>query len=286
MPAIGNNCQTKNIIMQATLSRPATSLYCIRISDKALCIAHTDGALEPQIHFTAYVLKSGIDQASQVKAILENTEVVPTDCQEATILVDSEVMLVPNDEYEASAIAEMYDQTITGHTQDEKLAASVDVLSSMAVFPLKRETHQVLSQRFGTLHIHPTMWSLWCHFLSTDQHLHRNPLYGYFHDNHLDIFRFQHERFRFYNRFAVEQAPDALYFLLYVWRQLGMDAETDHMVLIGDQPAELAGRLERHLRHVSSLQPAEEFMNAPASHIAEMPYDLLVFLEGTLNTKH
>ena len=149
----------------------------------------------------------------------------------------------------------------------------------MAVFPLHRETRQLLTQRFGSLHIKPCVWPLWCHLHTTDQHLRRNPLYGYFHDGSLDIFRFQHDRFRFYNRFTVEHAPDALYFLLYVWRQLGMDAETDHMVLVGRQPADLSERMERHLRHVVTLQPTEEFMNAPASRIAEMPYDLLVLLE-------
>ena len=109
--------------MQASLTQPNHPLLCLRLAERALSIAHTDGVQEPSIHFADYALKSGIDQASQVKAILDSPETVPANCHEATLLVDSEVMLVPDDEYEASSIAEVYDRTITGHAGQEKLSA-------------------------------------------------------------------------------------------------------------------------------------------------------------------
>ena len=264
-------------IMQAILPQP-TSPKC-RLSERLLSIASTDGGDEPRIHHTAYALNPGVDQAHQIQSVLDTPEALPANCSEASLLVDSLVVLIPTDEYEADRTSTLYDQTITGHEQEVKMSIKIDQLSCVAVFPIDSATQKTLEKRFSNLHIYPCDWSVWLHFLATDQHLHRNPLYGYFHDNGLDIFRFQHDRLRFFNRFAVEQAPDALYFLLNVWRQLGMDAETDHLVLVGPQPAELKERLERHLRHVSVSTPAIDIAERQAADIADMPYDLLLMLE-------
>lgn len=265
--------------MQTTLTHSTSAKCCIRLSDRSLNIAYTDGANEPNIHHAIFALNPGVDQTHQVRTILDKPEVVPADHCDVTLLVDGPVMLIPTDEYDAATATDLYDQTFTGLEHKEKMTITIDQLSCVAVFPLDSSTRTMLEERFSMLHVYPCDWPVWLHYHSTDQHLRRNPLYGYFHDGSLDIFRFQHDRLRFFNRFAVEQAPDALYFLLNVWRQLGMDAETDHMVLVGPQPTELKERLERHLRHVSVNAPTIDIAQGQAIDIANMPYDLLLMQE-------
>ena len=265
--------------MQAILPLSTSPKCCLRLSERSLSIAYTDGDDEPRIHHKAYALNPGVDQAHQIQSVLKAPEALPANCNEASLLVDSPLVLIPADEYNADNASALYDQTITCHEQEEKMSVKIDQLSCIAVFPIDRGTHKMLEERFPNLLVYPCDWPVWLHLHATDQHLHRNPLYGYFHDSSLDIFRFQHDRLRFFNRFAVEQAPDALYFLLNVWRQLGMDAEADHLVLVGPQPTELKERLERHLRHVSVNAPAVDIAEGPAADIASMPYDLLLMLE-------
>lgn len=265
--------------MQATLSNDTSARCFLRLSERSLNIAYTDGAAEPRIHHTIHALNPGVDQAHQVSAILDKSETGSANYCDATLLVDGPVLLIPADEYDAETAGDLYDHTFTGHEKEEKISVGMEQLSCVAVFSLDKATRTMLEGRFSHLHIYPCEWPVWLHFQATDQHLHRNPLYGYFHDGCLDIFRFQHDRLRFFNRFEVEQAPDALYFLLNVWRQLGMDAETDHMVLVGEQPAELKERLERHLRHVSVNAPAIDTDDEQTTSIADIPYDLLLMQE-------
>ena len=50
----------------------------------------------------------------------------------------------------------------------------------------------------------------------------RSKLYGYFHDQRLEVISFQQNRFKFHNTFDAQRRADSLYFLLYTFRQLGM----------------------------------------------------------------
>ncbi len=66
----------------------------------------------------------------------------------------------------------------------------------------------------------PIMQPMW-HYLHHRSFtgIHRK-LYVYFHDKKLDVFGFEKNRFKFFNSFNAEHAKDALYFILYVWKQL------------------------------------------------------------------
>jgi len=131
------------------------------------------------------------------------------------------------------------------------------------------------------------------------RHLHRrsftgarNKLYGYFHEHKLDIFSFQQNRFKFYNQFEAARAHDALYFLLYVWKQLLLSTEHDELHLVGDLFAAesssvqneqqwLVDELRRYLQNVYVINPSAEFNRSPVTKISGMPFDLMtLFAKG------
>jgi hypothetical protein len=109
---------------------------------------------------------------------------------------------------------------------------------------------------------------------------HRNKLYGYFHGKRLDIFSFQQNRFKFCNAFDTTQAEDSLYFLLYVWKQLRLEAEHDEMHIVGDIPEKdyLVKELKRYLQKAYVINPSADFQQSPATKIKDMPYDLITLL--------
>ena len=69
------------------------------------------------------------------------------------------------------------------------------------------------------------MTPVWRHLHQRSFTGHRNKLYGYFHSKRLDLFSFQQNRFKFCNSFEASHAYDALYFLLYTWKLLRLEAE-------------------------------------------------------------
>ena len=76
---------------------------------------------------------------------------------------------------------------------------------------------------------------------------------------------------------------DALYFLLYVWKQLMLDSEQDEMHLVGDIPDRelLTEELKKYIQKAYIINPSADFNRAPATQINGMPYDLMtLFTKG------
>ena len=97
------------------------------------------------------------------------------------------------------------------------------------------------------------------------------------HDKKMDIFCFEKNRFKFFNSFQVSHSKDALYFMLYVWKQLGLDQQRDELHLIGEIPDKewLTYNTKLYIKKVLTLNPGAEFNRAPITEIKGMPFDLL-----------
>jgi hypothetical protein len=73
-----------------------------------------------------------------------------------------------------------------------------------------------------------------------------------------------------FNAFACRLTADRVYYLLYIWKQLGMDAEHDTLHLTGEirEREELLAELRKYVRQVTA---------EPLSH-SRIPYDMQTLL--------
>ena len=93
----------------------------------------------------------------------------------------------------------------------------------------------------------------------------------------LDLFCFDKNRFKFFNSFNAAHAKDALYFILYVWKQMGLDQMQDELHVSGEVPDKdwFLYNSKLYIRKTFLLNPAAEFNRAPITEIKGMPFDLL-----------
>ena len=100
---------------------------------------------------------------------------------------------------------------------------------------------------------------------------------AYFHDKKVDIFCFEKNRFKFYNSFQADHAKDALYFILFVWKQLGLQQMQDELHVSGDIPDKdwFLYNAKLYVKKTFLLNPSAEFNRAPITEIKGMPFDLL-----------
>lgn len=84
------------------------------------------------------------------------------------------------------------------------------------------------------------------------------------------------KRFKFCNTFDVPHEQDALYYLLFVWRQLGMSVEKDELHLVGEVTEDgwLCSQLRQYLRRVVAVTPQTDFRNIAMAKNPDIPYDL------------
>ena len=81
------------------------------------------------------------------------------------------------------------------------------------------------------------------------------------------------------NSFEYEHTDDILYYILYVWKQAGLDQEKDQLLLAGESSSRMRvlERLRTYLRYVKPVEiPSEAYLLG--TDVTKAPMDLISLL--------
>lgn len=274
------NDKNENTITSRNSSRKEKGRIIIRVGCGKLSFLqpYEDGTID----YAPYVVKSGISMSANLRQAFKEAPLLMDHENAALLSVCSPVALIPLDEYmddESFDASVVYSQTFTGHEHDAKLANVLPELNAVAVFGVNKDLKMVIEDNFRDVRIQNVMQPVWSYLYNRSSLVgRRRKLYGYFHDDQLDIFGFQQRRFRFSNVFDATHAHDALYYLLYVWKQLGFDNNEDELHVVGNTEHKtwLLTKLKTFLRRVYVMNPTAELNRAPASLIDGIDFDLML----------
>lgn len=265
MPATGNNITSRK------------QRLTIRVSRGSLSFSVADATSEHQILYTPYTVKSGISMAANLRQAFKSDAWYANGWHNALVMIDTPVLMVPAEEFDAGACATMYNHALTGHKGDLIMHTTLPALNAVAVYSVNKDLKLVIDDNFSDAKFAHVCAPVWNHLYRRSFTGVHNKLYGYFHDKKLELFSFQQNRFRFCNTFGVTSAQDAAYFILFVWKQLGLDQRRDELHLAGDIPERenTIDGLRRYLQNAYVINPTADFNRAPITRIKGLPYDLL-----------
>lgn len=263
-----------------TIRRGGVPRLVIRAGNGTLSflLPHEDGRVE----YSPYVVRSGVSLAANLRQAFRDAAILQGEYSRVLLSVWSPVALVPVDEYMDSEdydVETVYSQTFIGHTHEEKISNVLPDINCVAIFGINKDMKMVVEDHFEDVRIQNVMQPVWSHLYKKSQLVtQRRKLYGYFHDRQIDIFSFQQRRFRFSNTFDAAHAHDALYFLLFVWKQLAFDNEEDELHIVGETEHMqwLLTKLRTYLRRVYTINPSADLNRAPASLIQGLDYDMMI----------
>ena len=163
-----------------------------------------------------------------------------------------------------------------GHTV---ISNVIPPLNAVAVYSIHKDLRTVIEDHFEDVKYNHLCIPVWNNLHRRSFTGQRRKLYGYFHGRQLEVFAFQQNRFRFFNSYQVPRMKDAVYFLMYVWKQLGMDQLKDELHLVGTiaYRDELLTELHQYVQNAFVINPTAEFNRAPITQVKDMPYDLMAF---------
>ena len=255
----------------------------IRVGRQSLSFSALDNHHEGQILFQPYTVRSGISMAANLREAFRTLDLLSGGWQRALIVVDTPVLMVPTDEFNEDQARSLYEYTYTDVQNDLVMSTVVYELNAVALYSVNKDLKLVIDDHFSDVKFMHANIPVWRHLHRRNASGPHRKLFGYFHDRRLDVFAFQQNRFRFTNCFDVTHAKDAVYFLLYVWKQLALDQRRDELHLAGVIPEqeETLGSLRKYLRNAYVINPAGDFNRAPITQVKGLPYDLMVlFIKG------
>jgi hypothetical protein len=249
----------------------------IRISRDGIAFSTTE---EGAVRYERYPINSGISLAANMREALRTQLLLQDDYERVVVLIDSPVLCVPVAEFREEERDQLYYYSFTRQDHQTVAHAILPDLNSVAVFSVAKDLRQVLADRFGRVSYQPLMSTVWRRMYQKSFTGPHAKLYCYFHDRKVEVFSFEHNRFKFQNVYAATTVDDALYYVLSVWKQLGMDPQNDELHLAG-QSDDMKERALQFVKRVFVSSPTGEFNRAPVTQIEGMPYDtMLVYLRS------
>ena len=254
----------------------------LRIGRNTLSFARFDTTNTAQpVLYEPYVVKAGIAMAVNLREAFKSDSLGVSRINHADVMLDTPQMLIPIEQFEEDDIKTFYDHAFPAGQEQRIVRYNVlPDLKAVCLFAVNKDLNSVINDQFEHVQYIQAMTPVWRHLHQRSFTGHRSKLYGYFHGKQLDLFSFQMNRFKYCNSFEASRAHDALYFLLYVWKQLHLEAEHDELHIVGDIPEQawLLQELKRYLQKAYIINPTADFQQAPAAMTAGMPYDLMTLL--------
>ena len=156
--------------------------------------------------------------------------------------------------------------------EDKILNESLDELDSEILFGIQPKVYDFFSRSLVnpifTHAITPLLLQWRVQSLTT----YPKQLYVALHENTMDAACFYRETLLFINSFQVDDATDILYYILYIWKQTGMDQQKDNLILYANTGTyqTLKEKLQTYLMQIAFVQPQRSSIGL------EVPPDIAV----------
>lgn len=229
--------------------------------------------------YEPYTVRSGISMAANLREAFKTASLLSTDYQRAYVMADAPVLMIPLEQYREEDLTTLYDHSFPSDENRVVLPSVLPSLNVVAAFAMNKDLKLVIDDHFTDAKFACAAAPVWKYLYQRSYTGSRSKLYGYFHDKRLDVFSFAQNRFKFYNSFGTSLPHDAVYFLLYVWKQLRLNSDNDELHIVGDIPDRdtLTAELKRYVQRVYVINPTGDFNRAPVTQIKGMSYDLMTY---------
>ena len=258
----------------------STRRLVVRISPTSLSFSTADIG---NVSYKPYALNNSISMAANLREALKTEPMLAEQYERVLVMADTPTLVVPTTIFQENEEEALYRYTFSGINQHSILHSVLPGLNSVAIFSLAKDLCTVIGDAFPAARYVPAMTPVWCHLHQRSYTGQHEKLYAYFHEHRMEVVSYGQNRFKFCNSYAVNSPNDAMFFMLSVWKQLGLEAERDELHMVGDLPYHeaLMGELQKFIKRVFFIIPSGEFNRAPITQIKDVPYDLItLYVKG------
>lgn len=192
-------------------------------------------------------LHEALEEAFATNALLR------PDYEEVNVYADYPSTRIPLDEFRSEEAQALYRLTfgqdsLTGMKMHYEMLPALEVIE---VFAIESDIEEVILHHYPHATIHSYFGQLMNRMLARDKRMQSDNRRLYAHTNGRQLFLFSYNegKLQFANSFEANSLSNQVYFLLYAWKQLGLQQTKDTCILL-DKNKELEAELSRYLRNI------------------------------------
>lgn len=147
------------------------------------------------------------------------------------------------------------------HPQRENELVQYNILPKnniVVLFGMDKSTCSFLREQYPDIKFYSQASPFIEFFASKSRLGNSRKMYAHLRKDAVDIYTYERGRLLLANSFACKETNDRLYYLLYIWKQLGMEQERDELHLTGElsDKEQLLPELRKFIRQVFIMNPA------------------------------
>ncbi len=181
-----------------------------------------------------YTLKSGISIAANLREAFKTCEFLEEAPAKARVFIDSDVLMVPMILFREEQAETLFFHAFPDRSSEQVFFQVLSDLHVVVISSVNKDLKTVLDDHFLRVVFYIALSSVWEDKYRRNFVGNYRKLYGHFHEHRMDLFCFQQNRFKYFNSFEVKHPKDAVFFILYVWKQLQLDVRNDELHLSGN----------------------------------------------------
>ena len=230
-------------------------------------------------------LADSLSLAEQLTQELTRPDYFNRQIDQCFVLVCTPSTRVPLEEFHREEAAALYALAFDqGNAAEQRVAYNIlPQLESAEIYAIPADVEEAVLQFYPTARFFASRAILMERLLllEEDQPEQQRRLYVCSETDGYSLYAFDGRRLRYANTFQIASVPDALYFILNVWKQLELDQQKDSLKLLASQDennGELRQALSEYLLNIEALSPADIFPRVPLAREKQVPVDLMALL--------
>ena len=232
-----------------------------------------------------FLQSDNLSLADQLSRELSRPDYFNRQIDQCFVLVSTPSTRVPLEEFRREDATALYEFTFASTGKDiHRVAYNIlPQLECAELFAIPTEIEETILQFYPTARFFASRAILMerLMLLEEDQPQDSARLYLCPEPEGFSLFAFDGRRLRFANTFQSTAVPDALYFILNVWKSLGLDALKDRLKIVAHEDGydeELRIDLAEYLLAIDILTPDDIFSRVPLTREKQVPLDLMALL--------
>lgn len=206
-----------------------------------------------------YAIDDSLPLTANLKKAFREIEWLRNSFRRVTVLIASKRnTYLPLDYFEDEQCETILYQNHPKRENEVVLYNIVRQNNIVVLFGLDKTTHRFLLEQYPEAKFYAQTTPLLEFFANKSRQGNCHKLYAHFHKEHIDVFAFERGRLQLANSLACKETSDQLYYLLYIWKQLGLEQERDELHLTGrfNNKEELLSELRKYIKQVFIMNPA------------------------------
>ncbi len=221
--------------------------------------------------YVPYPVNASYSMTANLKEMIASQEALKYTYKKVNILTDTiRFTPAPFDLFEDEQQENLFYQNFSAKDNEIVLCNILGKSNSVILFGMDKHARSLLDEHFPSARIYASVSPLTEHFTQESRQGNCRKLYAHLKKDTIEIFAFDRGKLLLINTFSCKQVSDQVYYLLYIWQQLGFHQENDQLFLLGNNEHQglLDSELRKFIRQVDTI---------PVSS-SEIPFDIQTLL--------